>query len=175
VLLALALGALSGVRPFAALTWSWVGLAEGVLATAPLLLGLRWTLRTRWPPVTRLVRLVEERLAPLFAGAGAGELVVLAALAGFGEEALFRGVLQTALVGHLPVWGAVAATAAVFGLAHCLTPTYAVFAAVVGAYLGLLLVLTGNLLVPILAHALYDLVALVLLVVGKPDPSTTVL
>jgi uncharacterized protein len=175
VLLALALGALSGVRPFAALTWSWVGLAEGVLATAPLRLGRRWTLRTRWPPVIRLVRLVEERLAPLFAGAGAGELVVVAALAGLGEEVLFRGVLQTALVGHLPVWGAVAAAAAVFGLAHCLTPTYAVFAAVVGAYLGLLFVLSGNLLVPILAHALYDLVALVLLVAVKPDPSTTVL
>jgi len=75
VLVALALGAWTGVAPFATLTWSWRGLAWGVLATAPLLLGLRWTLRTRWPPLARLVGLVEERLAPLFAGCGAGELV----------------------------------------------------------------------------------------------------
>lgn len=175
VLVALALGAWTGVAPFATLTWSWRGLAWGVLATAPLLLGLRWTLRTRWPPLARLVGLVEERLAPLFAGRGAGELVLIAALAGVGEEALFRGTIQTALSGHLPVWAAVAAAAAMFGLAHCLTPTYAVLTALVGAYLGSLFALTGNLLVPILAHALYDLVALAALAAVKPDPTRTVL
>lgn len=172
---ALALGAWIGVAPFAALTWSWSGLAWGILATAPLLLGLRWALRTRWLPVARLVRLVEARLAPLFAGCGIGELALVAALAGLGEEALFRGVIQTALSAHLPVWGAVATAAAIFGLAHFLTPAYAVLAAIVGAYLGSLFALTGNLLVPILAHALYDLVALAVLAAVKPDPTRTVL
>jgi len=174
VLAALALGAWVGAPPFAALDWSWRGLARGVAATAPLLLALRWCLRTRFPPVARLVRLAEERIAPLFAGSRMLELAVVAVLAGLGEEALFRGVIQTALAGHLPVWVAIGLTGAVFGVAHWLTPTYAVLAAVVGAYLGWTFVASGNLLVPIVAHALYDLVALAVLVRGRPRTAESV-
>ena len=175
MLVALAVGAWTGVSPFAALTWSWRGLAWGFLATAPLLLGLRWTLRTQWLPVARLVRLAQARLRPIFAGSTATDLVLVAALAGLGEEALFRGAIQTALAGHLPIWAAIAVTAAVFGLAHFLSPAYAVLAAIVGAYLGWLFVITGNLLVPVVAHALYDLVALAVLAGVKPDPTPSVL
>lgn len=175
MLVALALGAWVGVPPFATLALTWRGLAWGILATAPLLLGLWWTLRTSWPPVVRLVRLVETRIGPLFAGSAPWELALVAGLAGMGEEVLFRGVIQTALAGHLPVWGAVAAAAALFGLAHCLTPTYAVLAAAIGTYLGWLFVVTGNLLVPVVTHALYDLAALVFLAAVKPDPTPSVL
>ena len=48
-------------------------------------------------------------------------------------------------------------------------------AAIVGAYLGWLFVITGNLLVPVVAHALYDLVALAVLAGVKPDPTPSVL
>jgi membrane protease YdiL (CAAX protease family) len=125
---------------------------------------LWWCLRTPFPPIVRLVVLVEERLAPFFAGSTPLELLTLAAMAGLGEEALFRGVIQTALAGHLPPWAAVALTALLFGAAHWLTTSYAVLAAFVGAYLGWLLLASGNLLVPIVAHAVYDLVALSVLV-----------
>ena len=57
-------------------------------------------------------------------------------------------------------WAAVAISATLFGLAHFLSATYAVIAALVGAYLGWLHLVSGNLLVPIVAHAVYDLVAL---------------
>ncbi len=164
VLVALALGAWLDAAPFAALQWSWRGLAWGIAATAPLLLVLWWCLRTPFPPIVRLVDLVEERLAPFFAGSTPLELLTLAAMAGLGEEALFRGVIQTALAGHLPPWAAVALTALLFGAAHWLTTSYAVLAAFVGAYLGWLLLASGNLLVPIVAHAVYDLVALSVLV-----------
>jgi membrane protease YdiL (CAAX protease family) len=100
---------------------------------------------------------------------------VVAALAGIGEEALFRGVVQSALLGRLPGWAAVLVTAAAFGAAHALTLTYAVLAALVGAYLGWLHLASGNLLVPILAHALYDFVALRLLLRVKPNPTSSVL
>jgi hypothetical protein len=140
-----------------------------------LLVGLGWCRRTRFGPVARLVRLVEERLAPLFAGTGFGSLMLVAALAGIGEEALFRGVVQTALAGRLPPWAAVAATATVFGVAHALTAAYAVLAALVGAYLGWLHLASGNLLVPIVTHALYDLVALRLLLDVKETPPSSVL
>ena len=48
-----------------------------------------------------------------------------------------------------------------FGLAHFVTPLYALMAAILGVYLGLLLNLTGapNVLIPMLTHALYDFVA----------------
>jgi membrane protease YdiL (CAAX protease family) len=164
VLVALALGAWLGVAPFAELHWTWRGLAWGIAATAPLLLVLAWCLRTTFPPIARLVHLVEEHLPPLFAGSTTLELLALSAMAGLGEEALFRGVIQTALAGHLPPWAAVALTALLFGAAHWLTTSYAVLAAFVGAYLGWLLLASGNLLVPIVAHAVYDLVALSVLV-----------
>jgi membrane protease YdiL (CAAX protease family) len=121
-----------------------------------------------------MVRLVEERMAPLFAGSTAAELALVAALAGLGEEALFRGVVQTALAARLPAWTAVAIAAAGFGLAHWLTPAYAVLAGIVGAYLGWAFLASGNLLVPIVAHALYDFIALAILLTMKPDPTASV-
>jgi membrane protease YdiL (CAAX protease family) len=69
----------------------------------------------------------------------------------------------------------VAATAVAFGLAHALTVTYAVLAALVGGYLGWLHLASGNLLVPVLAHALYDFIALRLLLRVKPTPTSSVL
>jgi len=175
VLLALALGWWLDVEPFERLALNWRGLAWGIAATAPLVLALAWCLRTRLPPVVRLVRIVEQRLAPLFGGSGPAAIVLLALLAGIGEETLFRGVIQTALAARLFPWVAIALTAALFGIAHWVTPTYALLAAIVGAYLGTLLLVSGNLLVPIVAHALYDVVALALLVRVKPALASSVL
>ena len=67
------------------------------------------------------------------------------------EELLFRGVLHP-LAG--PFWSNV-----LFGLAHFITPTYAVLAGLLGAYLGGLLELSENLLAPIITHGLYDFLA----------------
>ena len=121
------------------------------------------------------MQIAEQRIAPLFAGSGPLALALVALLAGLGEETLFRGVIQPALAAHLPLWAALAVTAALFGLAHWITPTYALLAGIVGAYLGGLLLVSGNLLAPIVAHALYDLVALTLLVRLKPAPASSVL
>ena len=107
-------------------------------ATAPLLLGLWWCLRTRWPPVARLVRMVEERIAPLFAGSSAGGARARRRRSrGWARRRSSAGVVQTALLDRCSRPGpAVAVTAALFGLAHFLTRAYAVLAALVGAYLG---------------------------------------
>src|ERR671920_806210 len=45
-------------------------------------------------PMRGLVALVEERLGPYLAGASSGGILLLAVLAGGGEELLFRGVIQ---------------------------------------------------------------------------------
>ena len=118
--------------------------------------------------------MVTEKLAPLFRGASVPELALLAVLAGVGEEALFRGVIQDALAGWLPIWLALVVTGLVFGMAHWVSTTYAVVAGIVGLYLGSLYLITQNLLAPVLAHALYDFVALLALARLKPAPPASV-
>jgi membrane protease YdiL (CAAX protease family) len=175
LLLALGVGRLTGHPPLAQLRVDWSGIGWGIAATAPLCAALAWCLHTRLSPVARLVRLVDERVRPLFAGCSLLELAMIAALAGAGEEALFRGVLQPTLADHLPDWTALTATGILFGLVHFLTREYALAAALVGLYLGVIFLLSGNLLVPMLAHGLYDLIALALLARVKPAPVESVL
>jgi len=114
--------------------------------------------------VRELVSLVQEQLGPLLAPRSTAELAGIAILAGVAEELLFRGLLQAGLGRVLSDMAALAITSAIFGLAHFLTPTYALLAFVAGGYLGAWFLLQGNLLTPIVAHALYDFVAFICLV-----------
>ncbi len=168
VLAAVALGRWWQVPAFGRLEWELGAVAAGIGATAPLLVGLWWCLGTRWPPVRRLIEVVEEQVAPLFAGATSAQVALVALLAGVGEEAFFRGVLQESLSRVLPAAAALAIAGGLFGAAHWVTATYAALAPVVGLYLGTLFILSGNLLAPIVTHALYDLVAMMVLVRMKP-------
>ena len=172
--LALAVGWLVRVPPLASVRFTVDALPDhaaavlwGVAATVPMLLGM-WLL-DRFPvgPLARLKQVVDEMVAPMFAEVTIAELAMISLMAGIGEEMLFRGLVQTgiAMVIDSPwgVWIAVASAAVLFGLAHAITGTYIVLAALVGAYLGWLLIVTGNLLAPIVAHGLYDFLALVYL------------
>ena len=58
---------------------------------------------------------------------------------------------------------------------HPVSPMYAVLAGLAGAYFGALIVLTGNLLAPIVAHGGYDFVALLVLARLKPGVSDIVM
>ena len=113
---------------------------------------------------SRLRRVVERLLVPLFQHLSVAELAIISILAGLGEEMLFRGVLQAALAGWLEgtvgVLVGLAAASVLFGFAHAITPAYFVLAMLIGAYLGGLWLWTGNLLAPIVAHAGYDFIAL---------------
>jgi len=164
VILALGLGWLFQVQPFGSVRLTWRHICAGLLATAPPLLALTLLLRSNAPRITRLVREVEQMIGPLFEGATVGALALISILAGVGEESLFRGVLQPALGSVTGPWVALVVVSAVFGLVHSVTATYAVLAGVIGLYLGWLFLWTGNLLVPIVVHALYDFVALAVLV-----------
>jgi len=104
----------------------------------------------------------------MFAGASVLQLAAVALAAGFGEELLFRGLLQTELarlIGgpHSSLVG-LALASAVFGVCHWLDRTYAFLATLAGAYFGWLLLAAGNLWTPIVAHAMYDFLALAYLV-----------
>jgi hypothetical protein len=114
------------------------------------------------------MEVLQEKVIPLFHGCPVWELAGIAAFAGFGEELLFRGLIQNWLGGLLPGeignYVGLIVTSILFGLLHWLTASYAVLATSVGLYLGALWLATGNLLVPAVVHTLYDFWALVYLV-----------
>lgn len=177
-LAALLLGWLLGVWPVPGveldeMVWREHGpaLLWGLVATGPMLAGFWLIDRFPWGPLDELKRDVERRVVPLFHGCSILELAVIAAAAGIGEELLFRGLVQHGMSAWLaPPWGvwiALIAASCVFGCFHLLSTTYAVLAALIGLYLGLLLIFSGSLLAPALAHGLYDFIALVYLVRGN--------
>jgi membrane protease YdiL (CAAX protease family) len=166
---AFAIGGMAGVPPFGRFRLDIEAVGYGVAATLPPLGLLRWCLSTKWGPIRRLVKLVEEHLGPYLVGASAGGIVLLSLVAGIGEEVLFRGVIQAGLAERVPAWMAVGVASLLFGAAHWLTASYAVLAALIGVYLGVLFLVTDNLLVPAVTHALYDIAALSILVRLTPD------
>ena len=140
----------------------------GIVATVPMLAAM-WII-DRFPvgPLAQLKTDFEQRIAPLFAGCSIVQLILISLFAGVGEEMLFRGLVQSGLDEWIDrpagPWLALGAASLLFGLAHMVSATYAVIAALIGAYLGILLIMTDNVLVPMVAHGLYDFVALVYLV-----------
>ncbi|MEH6580004.1 MAG: CPBP family intramembrane glutamic endopeptidase [Amphritea sp.] len=161
---ALGLGWLFSYPPFAQFLLSWQGGIRGLLATLPPLLVVLIASQLDYLPIKGLFRLSRERVATLFSGASLLDIALISCMAGIGEEALFRGVIQMALVTELtPLTGIVIASL-LFGLVHFISLTYALFATLFGLYLGWLLFSFDNLLVPIVTHTVYDFIVLACLV-----------
>jgi membrane protease YdiL (CAAX protease family) len=160
VLLALVLGMIFRIDLRADFKISLAALNLGVAGTAALLLGM-WALNTRrWGWVVELKTFMRETLVPLFRDAPPGTLLLVALLAGIGEELLFRGVIQGGLDGVLGPWPALFLASVLFGAMHALSKAYFFLATIMGFYLGLIYLWTGNLLIPVLIHFLYDWIVL---------------
>jgi uncharacterized protein len=87
------------------------------------------------------------------------DVLWLGLLPGLSEELLFRGVMVPALGGGLV---AIAVAGICFGLSHMSGKAqwpYAAWASVVGIGLGVAAVATGNLLVPVIAHTVANLLS----------------
>ena len=136
----------------------------GLVATAPLLLLFWWGLRSRYPPAVGIRRTLDTLAFPLLGQWSIAQLVVISILAGICEEILFRAVIQGGLVEPVGTLAALLLASIAFGLAHLMTLAYAIAAALIGLYLGGLWILTGNLLAPVVTHAVYDAVVLIYLV-----------
>jgi uncharacterized protein len=146
---------------------SWVGGVLWGLAAAGSLAGVNLMLLrargSRWPgdSLRHVCRVI---VRPLFEHVTAAQIAVVSVLAGIAEELLFRGVLQS-LVG-LP------AASLIFGAVHVGGRSfvgYGAWAACIGALFGWLMVTTGGLLAPIVAHAVYDALALAYVRYGPGD------
>jgi uncharacterized protein len=142
------------------------GTAWGVCAAVALAVVNLVFLRARasvWPG-SALRYVCRMIVRPLFEHVRMWHIVVISVLAGLGEELLFRGVLQP-IVG-LPL------ASLVFGAVHVGGRSFAgygVWAACIGALFGGLMVWTGGLLAPIVAHAVYDALALAYVRYGPTD------
>jgi membrane protease YdiL (CAAX protease family) len=149
-----------GASPLATLQFSPSGLLFGLLATVPMLAAFFLLRRSKIPAIERIRQIFNEIAGPFFGSFTTFDLAVLSLVAGIGEEMLFRGFGQGALALWLGPWLALLLASVLFGLLHAITLTYAVLASLAGTYLGLVWIATDNLLTVILAHALYDFVAL---------------
>jgi membrane protease YdiL (CAAX protease family) len=156
---------------------SWGATASGLLSCIPLLSALYLVDRSDWAPISRLRRLMDEQVRPIFANCKGVDLALIALVAGVGEELFFRGWLQTVLVTRFDVWVGILAASLIFGLSHYLSTGYAVYAFLTGIYLGVIFQASENLYIAMLIHALYDFIAMVYLVhkgSGREDELTTV-
>ncbi len=134
-----------------------IGVAGGIIAASSIIYRL-------WPAYRRSAdAYLELVIKPLIWP----DLIWLGLLPGLSEELLFRGVMLPALGLDLT---AVIFSSLLFGILHLSgfqQWPYVVWATVVGFALGYSALVTGNLLVPIVAHILTNLVSSILWKAGK--------
>ena len=168
VAVAIAIGWLLRSPPLKTFGADWQAACWGVAAAIPPLAVFWACIRCPWQPFRQIVQILDETVLPLFRTCRLMELAVLAAMAGLGEEMLFRGVVQAATANAVGPprgpWLGLAVSAVTFGLLHAVTPLYCLLAGLIGIYLGGIWLATGNLLTPILAHGVYDFLVLWFLV-----------
>ena len=148
-------------RPALDLRWSLTSAFIGILAAIPPFLFFLWTLKSKLHVWSRHKELMESLLRPLFGNWSILQLTLISICAGLSEEAFFRGAIQGSVADHVGVCIALVMASLLFGAFHLITWTYAIIAAFIGVYLGLLWIWTGNLLTPMITHAVYDFAALV--------------
>jgi hypothetical protein len=165
ILVAVFLGWIAGLDPFANLYFSESALAYGLIGTCPLLLLLFGLEQIRGTALVKIKNLLLDTLGPSLHRYHWTDLFMLAAIAGISEEILFRGVIQPWMENAWGMTIGLIGSNIIFGLVHAVTPLYAVLAALVGIYLGLALDYGGerNLLTPVVIHSVYDFLAFVAL------------
>jgi membrane protease YdiL (CAAX protease family) len=133
---------------------------RGGLVTLPMLAVFFWLVHSSRATLRQLRRQVESLIGEMFPATNVAQFALVAILAGVGEELLFRGVLQTLLVHWTTPWMGLAITSVLFGLAHALSKLYFALATLIGLCFGWLVLEYDDLIAPIIAHSLYDFVAL---------------
>lgn len=105
-----------------------------------------------------------RRISGIFSGYSLVHLACVAALAGVGEELLFRGFLQTWLASHFTIMWAILVTSIIFGLLHYLSHAYFISVILMSIAFGVAYDITDSLLMVMVWHGVYDFIALVVLV-----------
>ena len=132
----------------------------GIIATLPPVVFLWWFSNTDLPTFVEFRHSQIEFFADIGFQFTRPRILAMAVGAGVCEELLFRGVFQPWLASFSPVLFAIIVSNIVFGFLHMRTLLSALIAGGVGIYFGLLYAFNGNLIAPMIAHGLYDAVAL---------------
>lgn len=160
VLVALMLAWISSIDPWQFFRWEWEAIGWGIAAALPLFVLFLLGHFFAFGPMLRIRQFLVRILGPSLSACRWYDLLLLAILAGFSEELLFRGILQP-WIGRIDSMTGLIGSNVLFGVLHMITPLYALWAGLAGVYLGLLLNVTGepNLMTPMVTHALYDYLA----------------
>lgn len=159
---AMGIGRCFRFSPAKTLSFEWGAVGLGAAATLPLLALYFFASRSKISGFVKLREITEQFTAMTFERRGAWPIraLILAFSAGLGEELFFRGLIQSGLAewigGGAGVIAGLLIASVLFGALHFLTWLYFALAVGIGLFCGGLLILTGNLLVPITVHALYD-------------------
>ncbi len=149
---------LKGISWQAALTPTMADCTIGVVAGCLLLITNYAAIEygSRYSSFFRTIkRLIEEDVSPLFKNVDFTAVVVIAIVSGVAEELFFRGVLQA----QIGIWF----SSLVFGLAHIWKKAavrYGIYATAIGLLFGGMYELSGSLWVPMVAHVINNLVAI---------------
>jgi len=159
--LALILGWLADINPFASLYFSETAFLHGIIATLPIFIIFLALYQLNIKSLTKIKTLLLDMLGPILLRYHWTDLLILAAIAGISEEILFRGVIQPWMESSWGMLTGLIVSSILFGLVHAVTLLYFLLAALMSAYLGLLLDIEAsrNLLIPIVTHGFYDFLA----------------
>ena len=165
IIVAAGLGWIADINPFEHLFLSEHGILFGILGTLPLLIMFVALEQIDLKSVRKIRSLLIETLGQGLNACSWTDLFLLAAMAGFSEELLFRGVIQPWLENSWGFTFGIIGCNIIFGLVHAVTPLYALLAAIVGIYLSFAMDYSGtrDLLTPILIHGLYDFFAFMMI------------
>ena len=158
---ALILGWLADINPFASLHFSEIAFLHGIIATLPIFIIFLALYQLNIQALIKIKTLLLDMLGPVLLRYHWSDLLILAAIAGISEEILFRGVIQPWMENYWGMLTGLIVSSILFGLVHAVTLLYFLLAALTSTYLGLLLDIESsrNLLIPIVTHGLYDFLA----------------
>ncbi|MEM6476752.1 MAG: CPBP family intramembrane glutamic endopeptidase [Pseudomonadota bacterium] len=108
----------------------------------------------------KLVRDQAKQFAFLDRRLGLGAITLLAACAGIGEEALFRGGVLILASEYMPFAVALIFSSAIFAAIHFAKPVITTLIFTIGAVFGLIYWYSGSLLAVMIGHWVYDIWAL---------------
>ncbi len=108
----------------------------------------------------KLTRLQAKNFAFLEKRLSIPVIIFFSICAGVGEEALFRGGLQTLMGDYVALPLAVIFSSLIFALIHFAKPLIAIIIFAIGALFGVFYIWSGSLLAVMIGHALYDVYAI---------------
>ena len=149
----------------------FTGLGAGFIALAVIAFGLGNVLQLIAAALESELPEVQEGFRELATEESAAPLLVFGAVivGPFAEELFYRGMLFTALRRRLPLWPAMGLSGVLFGLSHLQTTLEGYLLVLIiiiplGMFLAWIYERRGSLVVPVLAHATFNLVQIVFLI-----------